>query len=70
MDYILYTKKVLKAVGIFARRKPYFIWTIFFTIVDELKPYIGRITGRKPYFIWTIFFTIIEKKQNSVTKTS
>ncbi len=37
-------------------RKPYFIWTIFFTF-DTEHYNNGAGWGRKPYFIWTIFFT-------------
>ena len=41
-------------------RKPYFIWTIFFSLEEERKEK-ERQDGRKPYFIWTIFFSRIKK---------
>ncbi len=37
-------------------RKPYFIWTIFFTLVITGIS-AEFMSSRKPYFIWTIFFT-------------
>ena len=42
-------------------RKPYFIWTIFFSI-NKNGEEVVNVEGRKPYFIWTIFFSLWQNK--------